>query len=383
MSKRKKWIVPLLVGVWVGMGMVYLSATNLVDTTKIARVANAFTNKDVSVQNQTLSLNIDSEVIKAVEKVADAVVGVINIRQSDQWSEQNEAGSGSGVIYKKVDGYAYIVTNNHVIDGADQVEVRLADGNRVAAEVLGSDQLTDLAVLKIKGDEVKNIAEFGSSDDLRLGEPAIAIGNPLGAELSGSVTLGIVSGLERSIPVDLNQDGATDWHAEVIQTDAAINPGNSGGALINIQGKIIGINSMKIAKQEIEGIGFAIPSSSAKPIIAELETYGIVKRPFIGIGSQALTDIPINHWQETLKLPTDVQEGVAIVNVMNQSPADLAGLEKFDVIVEFDGESISNVLDLRKYLYQKKKIGDVLTVTFYRNGEKQEVQLALTEAKNK
>ncbi len=332
--------------------------------------------------NQTnIVVNVSSEITNAVEKVSEAVVGIVNLRESNFWTESSqEAGTGSGVVYKKADGKAYIVTNQHVIEGATNIEVSLSDGSRVPAKVLGGDVWTDLAVLEIDGSHVKKVAEFGNSDNVKLGEPVIAIGNPLGLQFSGSVTQGIISGLNRSIPIDINQDGVADWHADVMQTDAAINPGNSGGALVNIQGEVIGINSMKIARSAVEGIGLSIPITIAKPIIEDLEAYGEVRRPVIGVGNlKALSEISSYHRQQTLHLPTDVTDGVAILEVVANTPAAKVGLQELDVIVEFDGEKISSVIELRKHLYNKKKIGDELEVTFYRNGEKQTVTLRLSD----
>src|SRR5690606_4172511 len=184
---------------------------------------------------------------------------------------------------------------------ADQLEVTLADGSKEPAQLRGSDMWTDLAVIEMKADHVDTVAEFGDSSTLKTGEPVIAIGNPLGLQFSGSVTQGIVSAIDRTVPIDLNKDGLVDWQAEVIQTDAAINPGNSGGALINIAGQLIGINSMKIATQAVEGIGFSIPINYARPIINDLEKYGEIKRPAIGVTLRDVAEVPAYHQQETLK----------------------------------------------------------------------------------
>ena len=192
-------------------------------------------------------------------------------------ADHKRRGTGSGVIYKKAGNKAYVVTNQHVVEGATHLEVTLTDGTKIPAKLLGGDIWTDLAVLEIDTNHVKKIAEFGNSDVLKMGEPVMAIGNPLGTTFSGSVTQGIISGINRTIPVDINQDGIMDWQAEVLQTDAAINPGNSGGALINIAGQLIGINSMKIAQSAVEGIGLSIPINYAKPIISDLEQFGVVK----------------------------------------------------------------------------------------------------------
>ncbi|MEC2073988.1 S1C family serine protease [Alkalihalophilus marmarensis] len=328
---------------------------------------------------QTVSYSVNTDVTQAVDQVSDAVVGVINIQQSNPFQEQGGEGTGSGVIYKAAGDKAFVVTNHHVIDRANGIEVSLADGTRVPAELLGSDVITDLAVLEIDSENIDTVAEFGNSDSLRVGEPAIAIGNPLGLRFSSSVTQGIISATERSIPVDLTGNGQIDWHAEVLQTDAAINPGNSGGALLNIEGQVIGINSMKIAQSSVEGIGFAIPTSVALPIIEDLERYGEVKRPQLGVGIQSLNEIPSYHWQETLNLPSNVRAGVMVSSVSPMSAAERAGLEQYDVIVEIDGEEITDGHDLRRFLYTEKQVGDEVEVTYYRNGSRETVTVQLAE----
>lgn len=334
---------------------------------------------DTPGMTRTVDIRVNSDVIEAVEHVSDAVVGVINMQQASIFSNQNREGTGSGVIYKKEGDRAFVVTNHHVIDRANAIEVSLADGTRVPAKLLGADIFTDLAVLEIDSEGIETVAEFGNSDLLRVGEPAIAIGNPLGLRFSSSVTQGIISATERSIPIDFNGDGQIDWHAEVLQTDAAINPGNSGGALVNISGQVIGINSMKIAQSSVEGIGFAIPTKIAIPVIEDIEKFGEVRRPQLGVGIYSLSEIPSFHWHETLKLPPEVKAGVVVTSVSPMSPADKAGLKQYDVIVAIDEKEVEDGYDLRKYLYTEAKIGDEVTITFYRDGKRQQVNVQLTE----
>lgn len=332
---------------------------------------------------QNVSLEVTTDITKAVERASKSVVGITNIQTSNFWFNQTsrEAGVGSGVIYKKAGDVTYIVTNHHVVDGASQIEVTLNDGTKVEAKLRGSDIWTDLAVVEISSEGISDemVAEFGNSDTLKIGEAVLAIGNPLGLEFSGSVTQGIISGINRTVPVDINNDGYVDWQAEVIQTDAAINPGNSGGALVNIAGQVIGINSMKIAREAVEGIGFSIPINYVIPVIEDLEKFGEVKRPQMGITLRNLSDIPVYHQEHTLKLPKEVKSGVIVESVLPNSPADRAGLEQLDVIVELDGQTIENIIQLRKHLYNEKKVGDQMRVTFYRKGELKEVTIYLTE----
>ncbi|MDN7245010.1 S1C family serine protease [Planococcus shenhongbingii] len=336
---------------------------------------------------QSVSDIVTTDVTEIVEATSAAVVGVTNMKTAQQNpfvpaanSEAKEAGTGSGVIYKKDNGSAYIVTNNHVVEGAEKVKVTLADETELDAEVLGTDVWTDLAVLKVDGDSISTVAEFGDSSVLKAGEPVIAIGNPLGLQFSGSVTTGVISGTERLVPIDINGDGTEDWQAEVLQTDAAINPGNSGGALINSQGQVIGINSMKIAQDAVEGIGLAIPINTAVPIIEDLEKEGEVERPAIGISIMDLAGIPKQYWNTELSLPANVTEGVVVSEVAPGSGADKAGIQAYDVIVEMDGEPVNSVLELRQHLYNETKIGETLNVKVYRGGELVEAEIELTES---
>ncbi|WP_019120874.1 S1C family serine protease [Brevibacillus massiliensis] len=332
--------------------------------------------------SQPVSLDVNTGIVQAVQKVENAVVGVINIQKvTNPWTRQSgtvESGEGSGVIFEKKGGKAHIITNYHVIDGAQKVEVSLPKGDRVEATILGADALTDLAVLEIDGSKVTTVAELGNSDTLKVGEPAIAIGNPLGLQFSQTVTAGIISSLNRSMPIDVDNDGQTDWDMDVLQTDAAINPGNSGGALCNIYGQVIGINSMKIAKEGVEGLGFAIPINDVKNIVSQLMQDGKLKRAYIGIQNPLdLTNVPRSAWKEDLNLPQDVKAGVVIRGVPDFSPAAKAGLKQYDVIVKLDDKEINSTADLRKYLTINKKPGDTVKVTFYRNGLEKTVQLTL------
>lgn len=339
-----------------------------------------------------VSLNITTATTEAVESVQEAVVSVINLKQnagnpfgfvipqteSSNGDDLVTNGTGSGVIYKKEDGTAYVVTNNHVISGADAVEVLMKDGTKIEAEIVGSDVWTDLAVLAISSENVAVIAEFGNSDNLNVGEPAIAIGSPLGTEFATSVTQGIVSATERTVETDINGDGVVDWDVTAIQTDASINPGNSGGALINIGGQVIGINSMKIASSNVEGMGFAIPSNDVVRIIAELEANGEVIRPVLGVSMMDLQQVSVSQQQNILNLPEDVTTGVVVSDVQGLSAASEAGIEQYDVIVGMDGDEITNMVELRKILY-RQEVGVTVPVDLYRNGERMTISVKLTD----
>lgn len=400
-SKRKKrgWIIPVLLGVIIGILLVSVALPALSKSSLLPSVLTDKTDKKTengemkprgdSELRQSISVDVSTQITKAVEEVNPAVVGVTNLQKSeDLWkpksnreAEDGEVSVGSGVIYKKNDKDAFVVTNHHVIDGADMIEVVLSDDTRVKATLLGSDLFTDLAILKMDAKDVKKVIEIGTSHDLKVGEPAIAIGNPLGLMFAGSVTQGVISGTERTVPQDFNNDGRPDWQAEVIQTDAAINPGNSGGALINMAGQLIGINSMKINQTAVEGIGFAIPIDSAIPIMDQLEKKGEVTRPYLGIEAYALEEVPKIEWEQTLKLPKSIEGGIYLLSVEGNSPASEAGLRKLDVITEMDGKDIKDMIELRQILYEEKKTGDEVKLTYYRDGEKKQATVQLAKQK--
>ena len=322
----------------------------------------------------------DADVSADISEVSQAVVGVINMQQQNLWEDSQEAGTGSGIIYKKEDGKAYVITNNHVVEGAEQLQVALNEEHQVDATVLGTDALTDLAVLEIDGEHVDTVANLGSSEDIEVGETVMAIGNPLGMDFNNSVTRGIISGLNRNVEVDTNGDGAPDWVTEVLQTDAAINPGNSGGALVNADGDVIGINSMKIAQSQVEGIGFAIPIDEALPVVEKLETDGEVSRPLIGISTAPLSQVPPQYQQE-IELPEDVEGGMVIANVQSGSPADNANLQQFDVITKINGNPVTSIIELRKELFDQGQAGEHVEIEFARDGELHSITLKMDELK--
>lgn len=358
--------------------IVVLLANNIIPISQEDTISHTSTMKNTNTIPISDMITEDDRNPASIDEVSQAIVGIVNLQQRDIWTPGEAAGTGSGIIYKKENGKAYVVTNNHVVAGAKEVEVDLNDEKRLKAKVLGTDELTDLAVLEIDGTEIEVIANLGSSGNLNIGETVFAIGNPLGLEFSGSVTKGIISGLDRSIEVDTNGDNRPDWITEVIQTDAAINPGNSGGALINIDGEVVGINSMKIAQSAVEGIGFAIPMDAALPIMEQLEKNGEVSRPYIGITTVPVNQVPLQY-QHQVTLPEDFEGGMVIADVQAGSPAAKAGLQQFDVITKIDGHEISTILDLRKYMYSETTIDDKVDIEIYRNGKQEVVTLQLTE----
>lgn len=349
---------------------------------------------------ENVKVNVDSDITNAVDKVQDAVVSVVNLQSQNQgtngfgqlFGQQQQESSddsnleasseGSGVIYKKSGNSAYIVTNNHVVEGQQGLEVLLKDGTKVKAELVGTDAYSDLAVLKISADKVNKVASFGDSNSLKVGEPAIAIGSPLGSEYANSVTSGIISSLNRQV-TSTNESNQT-VNINAIQTDAAINPGNSGGPLVNIEGQVIGINSSKIASTSasssgvsVEGMGFAIPSNDVVNIINQLEKDGKVTRPALGITMVDLSAVSTQQQEQILKIPESVTNGVIVTSVQPATPAEKAGLKQYDVITKIDDTDVSSGVELQSVLYQKK-VGDSVKVTYYRGKEKKTTTIQLT-----
>ena len=353
------------------------------DTAVVGEVAAEATTESTqsSVQSATNVTYVESDVSDVVEKVMPAMVSIVNnftetANVFGQQYTQEEAASGSGIIVGKTDDELLIVSNNHVVESADTLTVTFIDGSEAQAQVKGLDSDMDLAVIAVSlndlSDDTKNaitVATLGNSDDLKLGEPVIAIGNALG--YGQSVTNGIVSALNREITLENGSTGT------FIQTNAAINPGNSGGALLNMNGEVIGINSNKIGGTTVEGMGYAIPITSASPIIADLmerQTRTKVAEDevgYIGISLQEVT----SQISQMYNMP----EGIYVVSVEEGSAAANAGIMKGDIITKFDGSSISSYSDLQKTL-QYYAAGDSATITVQRpqNGEYVSVELNLT-----
>lgn len=308
--------------------------------------------------------------VVAVSKIAgNSVVGVkVDYYEQSFFGQLEEGESeGSGIIYSE-DGY--IITNNHVIEEAVDsnsatVTITLNDGTEYEAEIIGRDETTDLALLKIDAKGL-NAAKFGNSDELQVGELAVAIGNPLGSEFAGSVTAGYISALDRTLTID-----STTY--KLIQTDAAINPGNSGGALVNAKGEIIGINSAKISSTGVEGLGFAIPINEALKIIEQLKVTGKIIRPYIGIYGLDL--------DETTARRNNLVEGVYVYQVYTNTPAQKAGISRGDIIVGIDGKDVTTKQELNE-IKNSKNIGDTVELKLYRNGKYETIKVTLDSDEN-
>ena len=326
----------------------------------------------------TVNVNVTDGITQVVKKAAPAVMGVVNYAMTgnpfSQQQQLQEYGVGTGVLFYKNASNGYVVTNNHVVMGAAKVQVVLESGQHVTAQVVGTDPYTDLAVLKIPLKPVANVTPltFANSDKIQAGEPAIAIGTPMGLDFAESVTSGIVSAPKRIMPVQLPNSQQTLDYQSVIQTDAAINPGNSGGPLLNITGQVMGINSSKIAAPNFQGMGFAIPANEVQNIAYQLVKTGHAVHPALGIEGYSMSSLPSQYWPN---VPVDY--GVWVKTVTS-STAKAAGLKPQDVIVGIDGHTVKTMADLRTYLFQANP-GQTVTLNVYRGSHRLTLKVKLGE----
>lgn len=312
----------------------------------------------------------DNTIKSAVSKVYDAVVVI------ESYKNNQLIGTGTGFVYKKDDTNGYIITNHHVIDGATTVKVLNNNGQEVEAKVLGSDEYADIAVLSVEASSVMQVAEIGESSASEIGDTVFTVGSPLGTDYIGTVTKGILSGKDRTVEVSLSDNNS--FMMEVLQTDAAINPGNSGGPLVNINGEVIGVNSMKLVEDKIEGMGFAIPIELVMSAVERLEKGEKIERPLIG-ASLMDADNTYGLFYNKILLDDKVTSGAVIVSVEDGYPAKTANLQKGDAIIELNGTKVKNTAHFRSLLY-KYSIGDTITLKINRNGEEKDVKVTLTKS---
>mgnify|MGYP002610503560 FL=1 len=369
-------------------GVNYASG-KVLGTTNAGNVqASLTTGDDSTVQPTAISSSyVATDVSDIVDEVMPSIVAITNVSQTEYqsfWGQSKtyeSASCGSGIIVSQDKEYLYVATNNHVVEGANSLTVTFANDDTVSAEIKGTDPSTDLAVVKVALSSIKDdtmsaikVATLGSSDTLKVGESCIAIGNALG--YGQSVTTGVISALNREVSVS-DSSSSTNYTAELIQTDAAINPGNSGGALLNTAGEVIGINSVKYSDTSVEGIGYAIPMDTAKPIIEELITNEKVDESnsaYLGIaGVDVTSDVA-----KTYNMPT----GVYVAQVMEGAAAEQAGIQKGDIITKFDGKDVTSMEKL-SYNMQYYAAGTTVDVVIERssNGQYEEQTISVTLGK--
>lgn len=359
-------IVTILCAFLIGGGVMYLVIANpLGGETKSAGALGC---QYTSCENKVVIDN--TGISAAVEKVYDAVVMVKNFQNS------KVASTGSGFVYKTDSKYGYIMTNEHVVENATKVSVVLTNDKEVEATKLGGDEYLDIAVLRIPVSEVLKVATIGSTSHLKLGDTIFTIGSPVGEEYYNTVTSGIISGIDRMVTVSVNSQ--SDWIMKVSQVDAAINPGNSGGPLMNSNGEVIGVNSMKLVDSSIEGMGFSIKIEDAMAHVSELEQSKTIERPMLGITLLNATDSRslLNYG---ITLPSNIDSGVVVVSVVSGSGASKSGLKKGDVITKIDDEEVINAAYL-KYVLYKYNVGDKIKVKYNRDGKESTTTVTLSKS---
>lgn len=319
-------------------------------------------NQEMTVNKYTIN---ESGISEPVKRVYDSVVLIKN------YKGQTIQGSGSGFVYKKDKEFAYLLTNHHVIDKTDRVTVTFANNKVIEGKLLGSDSLLDIAVVRVPSTPDIKELKLSTSENLVLGEAVFAIGTPVSEEYFNSVTGGYISGLNRKVEVSIGSI------QNVIQIDVAINPGNSGGPLFNIKGEVIGITSLKLVNDKIEGMGFAIPIEDALEHIKDLEAGKTIERPKLGITNTSIDD-SISLRRFDVKIDESITEGVVILEVEKKSVMDKAGFKKGDVIIKLNKEKITTPANLKHILY-KYKVGDELTITYIRGKDTKEASVKLTD----
>lgn len=367
---REKILTILVIALsFIGGAVVYRYAFDGGNGTNITTINKTPVSNGVIQCKNEMTID-ETGISAAVGKIYDAAVTIQNYKNN------RIASSGSGFIYKKEGKYAYVMTNHHVVSGADKIIITLSDDTQIEGEVLGSDQYLDLASVKISSENVKQVATIGCSENVNLGDTVFTVGTPIGYEYRGTITRGTFSGKNRMVSVDVSN--TEDWIMKVIQVDAAINPGNSGGPLVNVNGEVIGINSLKLVKDEIEGMGFAIPIEDAMKYIDVLEKGKKIERPLIGI-TMLNVDQTFQLIQQGIRIDADIDEGVVVISVSDDSAAAKAGLKKGDIILQIGGAKVKTAAYLKYELY-KYNIGDTVEITYMRDNKAYTAKLKLTKA---
>ncbi len=367
---NKNWIYILLISI-LSLLVIILVTIIIISKPSLKNVitTNRKTNETVV---STKTIEEESDLKNAISKVYNSVV-YIQVEVMSRMGTQ--AASGSGFVYKKDSKNAYILTNNHVVEDASKIVVTYIDGSETEAEVVGKDEFSDISVLKVKADTVLAVAELGSSDEAEIGDTVFTVGAPLGKEYMGTITKGIVSGINRKVNVTLNNGS---YLMETIQTDATINSGNSGGPLCNISGQVIGITSSKLVGEGVEGMGFSIPIDTVNAIIEKLENGEDIERPYVGVQLADVSNAYGLQYYYNINISKEVKYGAILTYVEKNKPASNAGLTVGDVVVEMDGEKTESSAQFRYNLY-KHNVGDSIKIKYYHGDEKKEATIKLTE----
>ena len=374
METTKKGTKVVVISIVVGIVLIFAIAgvitLGCLGVFKTENVNITKTEKEVTVT--------DEGIADAVDKIYDAVVIV-----ETGSSKDNITGWGSGVVYDKDDKYAYILTNHHVVDDAKYVLIEYTDESQTEAEIVGSDEIQDIAVLKVPVDTILAVAEVGSSNDLELGDTVFTVGTPVGLSYKFTVTRGILSGKDRLCQMSSSNSSyygmmtqSNTWYMSLLQVDATINSGNSGGPLANSNGQIVGITNSKLSSSystvSIENMGFAIPIEDAMNVASQIRKDGKVTRPFFGVSVSPIS----NASRLGVEIDSSVTTGALVTSVENGSTAADAGIKVGDVITKIGNDELKNYKYFRYYLY-RHSIGEKVTFTYLRDGKEKTVEVTL------
>ena len=330
--------------------------------------------KVVNKNTITSNTKVTEEAMEdAIDKIYDAVLCIEVL--SDDGSVLS---SGTGFVYATDDNYGYVLTNAHVVSGGTNVQGIMTDNTTTSLTILGTDSYTDLAVLRMDVKQVKQVASIGDSKNTAVGNTVFTVGSPMGSTYVGTVTKGILSGKDRLVETSTSNGLSSESYiVKVLQTDAAISPGNSGGPLVNLAGDVIGITSLKLVDDEVEGMGFAIPIEDAMNYVEYLEQGKAIERPVVGVQILDLTN-RYALYRYGINVPDNVDSGIYLVEVNSGYPASDGGLKAGDIITKIDGNEITSVSEFKYELY-KHNIGDTIEVTYYRDGKENKTTLKLNK----
>lgn len=334
-------------------------------------------NPKVVTKNKTISETkvTDEAMEDAIKKVYDSVL-CIEVMNSDG----SVLSTGTGFVYSKDSKYGYVLTNAHVVSSGNNIVGVLSNNNTTSLTVLGSDTYTDLAVLRMDVKDVLGVASIGNSKNTSVGNTVFTVGSPMGSTYAGTVTKGILSGKDRLIETSTsnsNSLASESYIVKVLQTDAAISPGNSGGPLVNLAGDVIGITSLKLVDEQVEGMGFAIPIEDAMNYVDTLAQGKAIERPLVGVQILDLTN-KYTLYRYGINVDSSIKSGVILIKVNSGYPASDAGLKDGDIVTKIDGEDVTTVSEFKYQLYQHK-IGDTIEVTYYRDGKENKTKLKLNK----
>ena len=360
-KSKLKYFVFLLIAFILGGVIMYVYSIN---------------NPTVVTKNRTISqTKVTEEAMEdAIDKVYDSVLCIEVLNDNG-----DTLSTGTGFVYAKDDKYGYVLTNAHVVSGGSNIQATLSNNKVVKLTILGTDSYTDLAVLRMDAKDVLQVASIGTSENMEVGNTVFTVGSPMGATYAGTVTKGILSGKDRLVETSTSNNllNSESYIVKVLQTDAAISPGNSGGPLVNLAGDVIGITSLKLVDEEVEGMGFAIPIEDAMNYVDTLEKGETIQRPMMGVQIIDLTNKYVLY-RYGINVDDSIESGVMLMEVSNGYPAADAGLKDGDVITEINGEKISTTSQFKYELY-KHSVGDTIEVTYIRDGKEKKTNVTLNK----